>query len=115
MRAECSWWALGGPCRAPSAPAATVACGAGQMAVPETEAHYSAAAAAADVARHVYTQACDCRGGGQTKGAWRVAVGAPPIKGNTLCQSDRNGRKREAKRTGDQVGAAKVVAKFLIS
>lgn len=44
----------------------------------------------AAVAQHVYTQLCDSRGGGE-KGRGAVAVGVPPIKGNTLCQREREG------------------------
>lgn len=55
----------------------------------------------AAVAQHVYTQACDCRG---VKKWGAVAVGVPPIKGNTLCQ-------RERERTGEPTRSCKSCGK----
>lgn len=110
-QAEWSRWAIGGPSsgRQVLQPQLWHVELAGQMAAPETEAHYSVSAAtvSADVAQHVYTQACDCRGQAESRRG-----GVPSSCGRTTNQREHALSKRTV---GDQVGAAKVEAKFLIS
>lgn len=87
----------GGPCPAPSAQAtATVACGAGQMVAPETEAHYSASAVRCCCSARLHAS------------LWLQLWAYHQSKGTRSVKENEN-------EPENQLGAAKVVAKFLIS
>lgn len=97
-------WVEGGPCRAPSAPATeTVACGAGQMAAPETEAHYSASAVRCCCSVRLHAS------------LWLPGGGSSNCGRTTNQREHALSKRTKMSEPENQVGAAKVVAKFLIS